>query len=89
MAETHPDHVHDRFAPRQAVGGQHSYEAFCQGWDPLGARNMIVEDQVGILLYDQFLLSQMGKVAPTADFTVLPVTTHKDGNPITFMSGNG
>jgi multiple sugar transport system substrate-binding protein len=73
---------------RQAAGGQQAYAAFSQAWDPFGTRNMIVEDQVGIVLYEQYFLTSLGKTTPDADFTVLPFLMHRDRKPITFMSGN-
>jgi multiple sugar transport system substrate-binding protein len=74
---------------RQAAGGEQAYAAFAQAWDPFSAKNMIVQDQVGIVLFEQVFLTSMGKLTPDADFTVIPFLTHRDKKPITFMSGNG
>lgn len=75
---------------RQAMGGQQSYLAFSQAWDTFGARNQIVMDQVGVILFEQFFMTSLGKVTPDADFTVLPFVGHRSGRQhVTFMSGNG
>jgi multiple sugar transport system substrate-binding protein len=75
---------------RQAVGGQQAYQAFAQAWDTFGARNQIVTDQIGIVLYEQFFMTSLGKVTPDADFTVLPFSPHRNGKQqVTYMTGNG
>jgi multiple sugar transport system substrate-binding protein len=61
---------------RQAAGGEQAYAAFAQAWDPFSAKNMIVQDQVGIVLFEQVFLTSMGKLTPDADFTVIPFLTH-------------
>lgn len=75
---------------RQAVGGQQAYQAFAQAWDTFGARNQIASDQVGVILFEQFFMSSLGKVTPDADFTVVPFTMRHNGRQqVTYMGGNG
>lgn len=75
---------------RQAMGGQQAYQAFSQAWDTFGAKNQIAMDQVGVILFEQFFMTSLGKLTPDADFTLLPFLNHRNGKQhVTFMSGNG
>jgi multiple sugar transport system substrate-binding protein len=73
---------------REAYGGQQAYTAFQQSWDIFGANNPFKQDQLGVWVYPQFFMTQMGKVTPDVEFTIIPFLDHKDRKPLTYMTGS-
>ncbi|HEX2050529.1 MAG TPA: extracellular solute-binding protein [Actinomycetota bacterium] len=72
---------------REPIGGQEKYEGFSQTWDFFGSKNMFVEDQIGIGLFEQWYLGVLAEVSPDVDVTVAPFTTHDGGETISHAGG--
>jgi multiple sugar transport system substrate-binding protein len=71
-----------------AQGGWNAFKAFRDSWDFFGAKNPVVEDQVGAWPMESWYWNVLAQNSPQAPVTAKPFTDRK-GNPITFFSGNG
>jgi multiple sugar transport system substrate-binding protein len=68
-------------------GGWPRLKAFTDTFDYFGEENPITEDQIGMMLTEQFLVTSMAGTSPDADITVLPFRD-RQGNPINYVGGN-
>jgi multiple sugar transport system substrate-binding protein len=73
---------------RESYGGHEKYLAFSQSWDIFGDQNPFVADQLGITLFEQWYLGVLLEVSPDVEVTIVPFTSHEDGEEITYVSGN-
>ncbi|MGW0479985.1 extracellular solute-binding protein [Nonomuraea sp. NPDC003214] len=71
----------------ESQGGWKRLKAFVDTWDFFGARNPFAEDQVGMMLGEQFLVSSMAGTTPDVAITVLPFRG-RDGQPVNLVGGN-
>ncbi|MEV4294210.1 ABC transporter substrate-binding protein [Microbispora rosea] len=69
-------------------GGWTKLKAFTDTFDYFGEKNPIAEDQIGMMLTEQFLVTSLASTSPDAKITVLPFKD-RQGNPITMVGGNG
>jgi multiple sugar transport system substrate-binding protein len=68
-------------------GGWTRLKAFTDTFDYFGEKNPITQDQIGMMLTEQFLVTSMAGTSPDAKITVLPFKD-RQGNPIDFVGGN-
>ncbi|WP_218670826.1 ABC transporter substrate-binding protein [Microbispora sp. GKU 823] len=69
-------------------GGWTKLKAFTDTFDYFGEKNPIAEDQIGMMLTEQFLVTSMASTSPDAKITVLPFKD-RQGDPLTMVGGNG
>ncbi|GLW20745.1 sugar ABC transporter substrate-binding protein [Microbispora amethystogenes] len=69
-------------------GGWTRLKAFTDTFDYFGEKNPIAEDQIGMMLTEQFLVTSLASTSPDAKITVLPFKD-RQGNPVTMVGGNG
>ncbi|MEU6427695.1 extracellular solute-binding protein [Microbispora sp. NPDC046973] len=68
-------------------GGWTKLKAFTDTFDYFGEKNPIAEDQIGMMLTEQFLVTSLASTSPDAKITVLPFKD-RQGNPVTMVGGN-
>jgi multiple sugar transport system substrate-binding protein len=71
----------------KAQGGWTKLKAFTDTFDYFGEQNPVTEDQIGMMLTEQFLITSMAGTSPDAKITVLPFKD-RQGNPINNVGGN-
>ncbi len=70
-----------------AQGGIQAHDAFMQTTGFEGKQNFFVQDQVGMTLYESWLLGIIGEGGPDHQFKVIPFTDKK-GNVLSLTGGN-
>lgn len=68
-----------------AQDGFSGYEAVSSTWQ---GDEQFARQQVGMTIYESWMLGIIGRVAPDLDFTVLPVRARGGGDPISSTGGN-
>lgn len=68
-------------------GGWTKLKAFTDTFDYFGEKNPVAEDQIGMMLTEQFLVTSMASTSPDAKITVLPFKD-RQGNPVNNVGGN-
>ncbi|GAA0364512.1 extracellular solute-binding protein [Microbispora corallina] len=68
-------------------GGWTRLKAFTDTFDYFGDKNPITEDQIGMMLTEQFLVTSMAGTSPDAEITVLPFKD-RQGRPVNYAGGN-
>ncbi|MCT9931124.1 extracellular solute-binding protein [Planotetraspora sp. A-T 1434] len=68
-------------------GGWTRLKAFTDTFDYFGEKNPVTQDQIGMMLTEQFLITSMANTSPDARITVLPFED-RQGHPISNVGGN-